>query len=547
VLAEGITHVREAQQQQELTLQVLVGADAIFTQEGTFTDEGAVAAAVAAGVDPDNVIPLEEDEEGVDEWVQCDKRGCKKWRVVAQGGKKFGRGDTFECKDLGGGVTCTTPEAQSADSEPAKKDASGPKPPAPAPPADYTKYNESLKNPAFGADPSHTWPDTGTTGKPRISSDRAWKPAAYSHEKDVIDPWAGGYKEALFITNDLGIRVFWEKAEANKETNKTLITIASLHIFFKACHGVYNKYKDVLYIDELCMKLFGLSFKQLFLVQQAECDLIKFLEFYYLLRDVLMMDVLEGMGARKEEGAAGVQERLRGEAGDVLRTSGGYPKYQQSIVSDVVRMLRMPKAFFKMWAERALVGKYRDTGEGASLDPNTAFDLLQNQGGCTWDENMETLNKHICETRPRTDEEMQTAVEMYNALFAADCAMRGGTHRNFFRRKYGRGHPAFAGKRLALFGRLRTLGGQGKLKVMLKDPADQVPLGNQADRPFAVGQACMGWRAEQRKYVCLKQEEPKKPAREGPISAQEILWTYTRKNGRRLELRGGGVRWEAPW
>ena len=433
------------------------------------------------------------------------------------------------------------------------------------------------------------WPDTGTNGKPRISRNRVWEPEEYSREDDVINPWGDDPPECLFITNDLAIRLYWETFEASKRTNRALISTALLHILFKACLGVYHKHKDTLHIDETCMKLFELSFRQIFLVQQAECDLIKFLEFYYLLRDVLMMVVLIEIGASKEMGAAGVQELLRTEKGDVLRTkricelfadvnilemlhtgiramhapailsglldagallfsSGGYPKYQQAIVSDIVRMLRMPRALFKMWAERALVCKYKATGDVASLVTDTVWEYLLNVGGVTKDETIETLNRHIIEAGPRTDEEMQMAVEMYNALYAADCALRGGTHRIFFRRKYGRGHPAFAGKRLALFARLQTLGFGGGLKVMLKTPADQVAMGNQADRPFAVGQACLGWRAEQRKYVCLKREEPRVPASKGPISAQQILCTYKKKNGRKLVVSGPDrVKWESPY
>mmetsp|Transcript_47102 Transcript_47102/g.114745 ORF Transcript_47102/g.114745 Transcript_47102/m.114745 type:complete len:238 (+) Transcript_47102:736-1449(+) len=157
-------------------------------------------------------------------------------------------------------------------------------------------------------------------------------------------------------------------------------------------------------------------------------------------------------------------------------------------------MLRMPRALFMMWTERALVCKYKDTGEVATRDPRM-----------TWDE------------------------------------------RIFFRRKYGRGHPAFGGKRLALFAKLQALGRDASLKVMLKEDAAQVTLGNQADRPFVVGQACMGWCAEQRKFVCLKREEPKAPTREGTISAQKILWTYTKKNGRKLlpgrELARAALSW----
>ena len=218
-----------------------------------------------------------------------------------------------------------------------------------------------------------------------------------------------------------------------------------------------------------------------------------------------------------------------------------------SMVSYVVRMLRMPRAFFKLWAERTLAGKYKDTGEVASLDTNTAYEAVQNVGASSVDERLESLNRHVVEGKPRTDEEMQSCVEMHNALYAANCALQGGAHKVFFRRKYGRGHPAFAGKRLALYAKLHTPGNEGKLKAMLQTPAEQVPLGNQADRPFAVGQACMGWRAVQRKYMCLKREEPKKSAREGQISAQEILYTHTRKNRRKMVVQAGRVRWEAPW
>jgi hypothetical protein len=349
----------------------------------------------------------------------------------------------------------------------------------------------------------------------------------------------------------------------------------------------------------------------------TESDMVKFIEFYTLMRDSLMMsalseyrqDVESGIfeaesGIKGDGTAPDVQRWLKSEVGrgmsirnvrifnfasDVniielmhvgirgmhvpsiiaalldgaalIHLSGCYPKYQRDSVSTIVRLLTSPKDFFGMVCKHGLVSKYEDDGvlpRGLEEAVRMEFSEIENVGGMSRDETIETVNKHIVGMTVTSDRTLVERAMMYPILYKADKSLRAGSHQVFYRRKYYHKHPCFKLKVMSAFHQLRKYSEEGhiagtkKFKLLAvsvsEDDMQKHPFGTQlCDRPLWAGQALAGLAAARRKFMCLKTDDIKATEVHAPSGVQEIIARHFHKTGERLTITGEkGVMIRAP-
>jgi hypothetical protein len=116
----------------------------------------------------------------------------------------------------------------------------------------------------------------------RMAYERKYAPAQraeYLDKPGMPEPMAlfgpDELKEVAIGVWDHAIQLFWSKVEAQRVSNGIFIAQPLLHYEFKLCHALWMRYKGAFDFEDAFVRMFGMSFKHLFLIQGAGQSALK--------------------------------------------------------------------------------------------------------------------------------------------------------------------------------------------------------------------------------------------------------------------------------